>query len=113
MKQAEFNKDIFFNENKPNVTLILESEVSKEIRIAMKKGQTMKEHKTAFPIVVHILSGKISFEVEAEKYELEKGAILSLKPNVPHSLFAQEDSIVRLSLAKQDTVFRVKSVIEK
>ncbi len=112
MKQADFNKDIVFNENKPNITLILESEASKEIRIAMRKGQIMKEHKTAFPIVVHILSGEIDFEVEGKKHELKQGAILSLKPNVPHSLVAQEDSIVRLSLAKKDTVFRVKSVIE-
>ncbi len=93
--------------------LVLESDFSKEIQITMKKGQTMKEHKTAFPIVVHIILGKITFELEGKKHELEQGGILSLKPSVPHSLFAKEDSIVRLSLAKQDTVFRVKSVIKK
>ncbi len=112
MQQSQFNKNVFFNEDKPNITLILESDASKEIRIAMKKGQLMKEHKTSFPIVVHLISGEIIFEVEGNKHELTEGAILSLKKNIPHSLLAQKDSIIRLSLSKQDTLFRVKNVLK-
>lgn len=113
MNTADFNKDIIFNENKVAVKMILETPESKEIRIMMKKGQEMQEHKTAFPIVVHLISGSIDFEVNKEKHALEAGAILNLEGDVPHSLFAKADSMVRLSLAKKDTVTRVVSVANK
>ncbi len=113
MITANFNESINFEENKPAIKMILDSDSTKEIRIAMKKGQLMKEHKTAFPIVVHLLSGAIDFEVNNEKHQLQAGAILSLESNVPHSLFATEDSIIRLSLSKQDTVFRVQNVAQQ
>ncbi len=111
MKTANFNKEITFNDSKPAIKLILESESSKEIRILMKKGQVMQEHKTSYPIVVHLISGAIDFEVQGTKHTLETGAILSLESNVPHSLSANEDSVVRLSLNKNDSELRVKSVI--
>ena len=37
----------------------------------------------------------------------------ALHAGVPHDLLAAADSIVRLSLAKSDTVQRVKSVLER
>ncbi len=112
MQTINFNNDISYNDNKPAIKLMLETDSTKEIRILMKKGQSMKEHKTAYPIVVHVLSGKIDFNVENKLYEFSAGAAIGLDSNVPHSLFAQEDSMVRLSLAKQDSVKRVIGVVE-
>ncbi len=111
MKKANFLEDLNYNDSKPAIKLVLESESSKEIRILMQKGQLMKEHKTPYPIVIQIIKGKIDFEAEGNKYVFETGGILSLEGNVPHSLFAQEDSIVRLSLNKNDSEARVKSVL--
>ncbi len=112
MKTANFNENKNYNEDKPAIKLILESESSKEIRIMMKKGQEMKKHQTAFPIVVHLISGAINFDVEGTTHALKTGAILSLNSNVPHSLSALEDSIVRLSLSKQDNVQRVETLVK-
>ncbi|MGM0392360.1 MAG: cupin, partial [Bacteroidota bacterium] len=85
-------------------------ESSKEIRIAMKKNQVMKEHKTPFPIVVEIFEGKVDFGVNGVIHNLEKGDLVALEGNVPHDLLAMEDSIVRLSLSIADTVGRVEGV---
>ncbi|PIF05340.1 MAG: cupin [Draconibacterium sp.] len=112
MKTANFDEEKKFDENKPAIKLILDSESSKEIRILMKKGQKMKKHQTAFPIVIHLISGAIDFEVEGITHALQAGAILALKSNVPHSLMAMEDSMVRLSLAKQDSVHRVEETVK-
>ncbi len=111
MKTANFTTEATFNDNKPAISLMLETDNTKEIRILMKKGQEMQKHQTAFPIVVHLISGAIDFVVEGSTHALETGAILSLDSNVPHSLLAKEDSMVRLSLAKQDSVRRVVSVV--
>ncbi|MFA5574340.1 MAG: cupin domain-containing protein [Brumimicrobium sp.] len=110
MKSSSFLNDLVFTDNRVKVTPILDTPFSKEIRIAFKKGQEMKEHQTGFPIVVHLLTGAIEFGVEGKKYQLRAGDILTLNPNVPHDLLAHEKSVVRLTLSKGDTVDRVEKV---
>lgn len=110
MKRASLNNNLEYNENRPAIQVLLESENAKEIRIAFKKGQVMKEHKTPYSIVVEIFEGTIDFGVEGNVYRLEKGDLVSLVGNVPHDLVAVKNSIVRLSLNSADTVKRVEDV---
>lgn len=112
MKTSSLINNLIFNENKPDVQVLMDTESSREIRIAMKKGQVMKEHKTPYPIVVELFQGSISFGVNGEIHKVVKGDLLALEGNVPHDLTAEEDSVVRLSLSKADTVERVKKVAE-
>ena len=112
MKTASLRNDLNYNEDKVAVTVMMETESSKEIRILFRKGQTMKEHKAGFPITVEIHEGVIEFGVKGEKMSLKTGDLISLEANVPHDLLAQEDSIVRLTLSKFDSVARVEKVIE-
>lgn len=113
MKTASLVKNLEYNQNKPAVQVLLNTESSKEIRIAMKKDQVMKKHKTPFPIVVEIFEGKIAFGVNGVIHNLEKGDLVSLEGNMPHDLLALEDSTVRLSLSIADTAGRVKEVADK
>ena len=112
MKVESFNDQLEYNDKKIVTKVILESSFSKEIRILLKNGQVMKEHKTAFPITVHVLEGIIDFGVNGQVSELTKGAIIALEGNTPHDLTAKEDSVVRLTLSKLDNVQRVEKVIE-
>ncbi len=112
MKSSSLIKDLVYNENKPAISVLFETENTKEIRIAMKSGQIMKEHKTAFPIVVEIFDGEIDFGVDGKTHHLQKGDILSLEGSVPHDLICKSDSIVRLSLSKLDNAQRVRDVVK-
>ncbi len=107
MTVASFSKDLVYNDERITVKPILETSFSKEIRILLKKGQVMKKHKAGFPIVIHIIKGAIAFGITGEVILLEEGEVLSLDPNVPHDLKAEEDSIVRLTLSKLDRVDRL------
>ncbi len=113
MLQSSFNKDIAYNDEKVAVKLILETSFTKEIRILLKKGQEMKEHKTPYAIVIHLLEGAIEFGVNGEVSKLTKGDILTLEGNIPHNLTASEDSSVRLTLSKQDGAARVEAAASK
>ena len=112
MKIESFTKQADFSDEKIVTKVILESSFTKEIRILLKKGQLMKEHQTAFPIIVHVLEGVIDFGVQGQIHRLEKGAVISLEGNIPHDLLAIENSVVRLTLSKLDKVARVNRVIE-
>lgn len=111
MKIESFNENLEFNDNRVVTKVLLESSFSKEIRILLKQGQVMKEHKAPYPILVHIIDGEIDFGVDGNVNFLKKGDIVTLDANVPHDLTALKNSIVRLTLSKKDKVERVESVI--
>lgn len=113
MKTASLVKNLEYNDNKPAVQVLMDTETSREIRIAMRKGQVMKEHKTPYPIVVELFEGKITFGVQGEEHSIQKGDLLHLEGNIPHDLKAEEDSTVRLTLSKSDTAERVKAVADQ
>ncbi len=110
MKVASFLEDIKFNADKPLVSLLLDTDFSKEIRVVFKKGQTMEDHQAPFAIIVQVIKGCINFGVDNEVKELNVGDLISLKPQIVHNLTAIEESVVRLTLSKSDTVKRVKNV---
>jgi hypothetical protein len=113
MKTTSIYQDLEFNENKPAIKAILETDFTKEIRILMRENQEMKEHQTPFPIVVELLEGEIIFGVEGQNYEVKKGDLLTLSGGVPHNLIAKKESIIRLTLSKLDSSKRVEGVAEK
>jgi quercetin dioxygenase-like cupin family protein len=108
---ASFYKDLEFSDESVVITPLLSSDFGKEIRIAFKEGQVMKEHKTKFPITVMTLRGSIEFGVGEETYILNEGEVIALEGNVMHELKALKESVIRLSLHKGDTIERVKGVL--
>ena len=112
MDISSLTKDLEYKENGPAIKVLFENEASKEIRILMRKGQHMKEHKTAFPIVVEMFEGKLEFGVNGEVLSLVKGDLIALEGSVPHDLTASEDCIIRLSLSKKDDAQRVFNLVK-
>lgn len=110
MEVASFLKNIKFNKMKPAVSLLLDTDFSKEIRVVFEKGQTMEDHQAPFSIIVQVIKGCVYFGVNKETKQLNTGDIISLKPHIVHNLIAVEESVVRLSLSKLDTLNRVKNI---
>ncbi len=113
MKTASLTKELKYNEGRPAIQVLLNTEYGKEIRIAFKKGQVMKRHQAPFPIVVEVFEGSIDFGLDDQTVMLSRGDLITLKGKVPHDLTALEDSIVRLSLNKADSADRVKGAADK
>jgi len=112
MQKSSLLDNLKSNTDKPAITVLFETETTKEIRIVFNKGQLMKAHKTSFPITVEIFEGEIDFGVKGEIEKLVKGDLVWLEANMEHDLMAKKDSIVRLTLSKLDTVERVIKVTE-
>lgn len=110
MKTANIYQEVEYNENKPLIKVLFETDFTKEIRIAMQKNTQMKEHQTPFPIVVEMVEGVVHFGVQGEVKHLKKGDLIALDGGVPHDLKAEENSIIRLTLTKYDSSKRVEAV---
>ncbi|MDO5045133.1 cupin domain-containing protein [Campylobacter sp.] len=93
------------------VIKLFERQGSKEIRINLQKGSIIKEHQAPSAIMVQVLRGKIEFSVRNDVEILNELDMVTLEANAPHALNALEDSIVRLSLSKNDDVSRVFKVL--
>lgn len=106
IKTASILSDIKYGETNPAISVLINTDTTKEVRIVFKKGQVMKEHKAPYPIVVAVIEGTIDFGISDERFVLEKGMMIALEANILHDLIAQQDSIVRLSLNKSDSVDR-------
>nr|WP_291868984.1 cupin domain-containing protein [Maribacter sp.] len=112
MNTASLLENITYQENdKPTVTVLLKTANTKEVRIVMKKGQCMKEHKAPYPIIIEMFDGEIDFGINGNKQILKKGDMIALEANVPHDLSCLQESIIRLSISVQDKVERVNQVI--
>ena len=68
MYKFSFNEALEFDENRVKTKVIVETSFSKEIRILMKSGQLMKEHKTPYPILIHVLQGNIVLGIQGETF---------------------------------------------
>lgn len=102
-----------FEPLKVKITPLVENENTKEIQILMAKDSQMPDHKAPFDISVQVLKGAIDFEVRNEVLRLNELDMITLKANEAHSLRALQDSIVRLSLSKLDSVSRVSGILKK
>lgn len=112
MERASFLSDIAYGDSQPQITPLIANGFTKEIRITFRSGQSMKAHKTPFPITVMVVSGAIDFGAGEERSVLSPGDVIALAPNIMHDLNAIEDSVVRLSLHKGDSVARVNGVLK-
>lgn len=97
--------------NKPQIDLMLETSTSKEIRICMDQGNLMHEHTAPGAITIMVLEGAVVIASDERRFILHQGDMLFFDANVPHSLEALARSVVRLSLAKHDTIERVNQLL--
>lgn len=76
---------------------IMDNKVSKVVQFSFPKGKILEKHKTSSHILVMVISGQVHFRTD-EEILLQAGQLLSLEPNVEHSVEALEDSVMLLIL---------------
>lgn len=110
MQKIAFLENTSFTD-KPNIDLMLDNEYGKEIRICMQNGTKMAEHAAPGAIVIMTLSGTVEISSAEGNITLKTGEAVYFGARISHSLIATEDSIIRLSLSKLDSIKRVEGLI--
>lgn len=101
MKKTSLYNEFEYSNSKPLVKQILSTSFSDEFRIVMKKNQEIEENCSSSSIVLNVIEGGLNISLNNETDTLQKGDLVSINKNVQHSLKALENTIVRLSIAKQ------------
>ena len=82
-----------------NSVTIFKSETMRVVLIGLHENAELKTHTANGVISVQVLEGKIEFTVEQKSTQLEKGQMVALHENIPHSVKALTESCFLLTLA--------------
>ena len=82
---------------------IFKTDVMRVVLIAMHKGAEMKQHTAPGVITVQVLEGHISFHTSMQTAELNTGQMIALHAGIPHSVFANQESIFLLTMAMSNS----------
>ena len=79
-------------------TALLKSSQLELVRIVLKAGQGLPEHRAPGEITVQCLEGCLQFSTGATTQCMRAGDLIHLAANVPHALLALEDMSALLTM---------------
>ncbi|MFA6142261.1 MAG: cupin domain-containing protein [Candidatus Omnitrophota bacterium] len=91
-KLMEFPKEGIFS------TVIAKGELSDHTLMCLKKGTDISKHTSAREGVVTVLKGEGTFILFDKSIKMKPGVFIFMPKNAPHSLSANEDLAILLSL---------------
>ena len=77
---------------------IYRDSVVKVLLFPFAAGQILHEHTTPHQATMHILSGKGTVTLGADKKEVEAGAWMMMPPSLPHSVHAETELVLLLQV---------------
>jgi quercetin dioxygenase-like cupin family protein len=69
------------------------------VLMLLGKGSRIPEHRAAGPLILHVLSGSVTFRASERAEMLESGEFIALEPAIEHEVEALEESACLLTLA--------------
>lgn len=87
-----------FREDNPYVQVLSDIGDARVVLFTFKVGQQLKEHRTTSQILVQVLRGRATFSTAANSVKLRAGMVLQLEENVPHSVLAQTDAVMLVTM---------------
>lgn len=70
------------------------------ILFAFEKDGALKEHQADGDVIIHVLRGQLSVDIEGESTALTAGTLMALAPGQRHAVRAHEESDMLLSIAR-------------
>lgn len=87
-----------FQEDKPYIQVLSDIGDARVVLFTFKAGQQLKEHSTTSQILVQVLRGRVTFSTAGNSVKLQAGMVLQLEENVSHSILAQTDAIMMVTM---------------
>lgn len=98
MHTFDLNEFAHFDDTKPNVQVIARSGHARQILFCFRAGQGLRQHTTSSQIAVQVIAGQLTFTANEESRTVTPGQLVLLEANAPHSLLAENDTIMLLTM---------------
>lgn len=95
----QIKQEVTWKESSLNSITLFKSDKMRIVLIGIHKNGELKTHTAPGYISVQVMEGHIQFTTEEKTVELQKGQMISLQPQLPHSVVAKEESFFLLTLA--------------
>ena len=79
--------------------VLVKTDISNHTLMCMAKGSDISEHTSTREAAVTVLKGKGTFVLFGKKIKMKPGVFIFMPKNAPHSLSADEDLAILLSLS--------------
>lgn len=88
-----------WNDSDRNSITVHKSDNFVMVLIGLHKAAEMKPHNAKGILSLQVLQGRIRFVIEQKNTEMKKGSIVVLHENIFHSITAEEESFLLLTIA--------------
>lgn len=95
---AQLKQETTWAESDHNSITIFKSDNVTIVLIGMHENAEFKKHTAKGSIHVQVLDGKIDLSVEQQTVSLEKGQMIALQAQIPHSVLALNESFFLLTM---------------
>ena len=82
-------------------TMLFRETGLRTVLLHLKAGEQIPEHQTRGAITVHCLKGEALFLSGDERAELRPDSLVSLAPGMPHSVAAEQDTLLLVTISEQ------------
>lgn len=92
-----------FQDERPYVQILSDINTARVVLFAFRKGQELKKHSTSSQLLVQVLRGKVLFSTASSSVEMQAGMLVQLETNVEHTVIAQTDAVMLLTMTPSPT----------
>jgi len=96
---AQIKNESTWRESDRNSITIFKSDNMRIVLMGLHEKAELKTHTANGIISLQVLEGRIKFTTEEQTVELQKGMMLALHKNIPHSLIALKETFCLLTVA--------------
>lgn len=100
MKTVDLNQYLSGDAKLPRATTLFHEKGLRAVLLHLAPGEHIPEHQARGAITVHCLQGDGVFSLPEERIELRPGLLVSAAPGIPHSVTAQSDTTLLVTLSE-------------
>ncbi len=93
-----------FQEDRPYVQVLSDIGTVRLILFGFRAGQQLRDHHTSSQILVQVLQGQVTFSSEGSSVNLQAGTLIQLEAKIPHSVIAETDAVMLLTMTPSPTL---------
>ena len=93
----ELKEEEAWERNDRNAITLVKTEGLTIVLICLRKEAAINDNIIDGIVTVEVIEGSVTVTTNAESFDLSERSIITLRPNIPHSMYARKESVLLLS----------------